>query len=167
MADPQTIETICVHLANGGDLFELCKTWSVRYGDVVMYCNRPEHQKNFVAALDARNEWAIQRILSELHGLAFVDIRDIFDDNHKLLPPKDWPDNVAKAIAGIDVFEEYEKDRDGAMELSGYVKKVKLYDKLKSIELLGKDLGRFISKHEVTGRLTLEDLVTSSNKKEQ
>ena len=165
-ADPDTLDNVVGHIANGGNLIDLCRTWDVRYSDIVMWLNNDEvRKKSFYAALDARNEWAIQRILGELNALAFVDIRGIFDENHELLPPNKWPDDVARAIAGIEVNELKEHDGE-RMVVIGEVKKVKLYDKLKSIELLGKDLGRFVSKHEVTGRLTLEDLVTGSQTKE-
>lgn len=165
-ADPNTMDTITGHLANGGNLIDLCKTWNVRYSDIVTFLNADaERKKSYMSALDARNEFCVQRILSELNALAFMDLSKVFDDDHKLLPPSKWPPDVCRAIAGIDV-EDLDDYEDGKKVRIGYTKKLKVYDKLKSIELLGKDLGRFVSKHEVSGRLTLEDLVTGSNKPE-
>lgn len=161
-----TLQIICDHLANGGDLLDLSKTWDIRYSDLIRWLNSDDNRKRqWLSAMDARNEWAVQRLMSELRSLAFVDIRSIFDENHALLPPHKWSDEIARCVSFVEVNElnDYE---DGFKIKIGEVKKIKLYDKLKAIEMLGKDLGRFVSKHEVSGKLTLEDLVTGSNKEE-
>lgn len=163
-ADPNTMDTIISHLANGGNLIDLCQTWQVRYCDIISHLHANEdHKKAYLAALDARNEFCVQRVLSELNSLAFVDIRKLYDDEGVLLKPSQWPADAARCVAGLEINELNDYDEGKKIKI-GEVKKVKLYDKLKSIELLGKDLGRFVSKHEVTGKLTLEDLVNSSNK---
>lgn len=152
--DPKTIDTIFDNIANGGSLIDLCELWNASYVLILRWIyDDAIRTKRYQDALDARNEWVVQRLLSELKSLAFVDVRLLFDEKHKLLPPEKWPVDVARAIAGIDA------DATG-------VTKVKLYDKLKSIELLGKDLGRFIQKHEVSAKVTLEDLVAGSKKDE-
>jgi len=164
--DPKTIDTIFDNIANGGSLIDLCELWNCSYVLILRWIyDDVERTKRYQAALDARNEWIVQRLLGELKSLAFVDVRKIFDDNHALLPPDKWPADVARAIAGLDVTEEFDYE-DSKKVHTGYLKKVKFYDKLKSIELLGKDLGRFIQKHEVSGKLTLEDLVGGSKKDE-
>lgn len=163
-ADPQTLEDICAHLAEGGSLIVLCKTWNVRYSEMVMWLNADEtRKKRFAESLDAQTQWAVTRLLQEIRAISFVDIRQLFNEDHSLKPPSEWPDDVAAAIAGIEVDELYEgvgQER----ERIGDTKKVKMFDKLKALEMLGKDLGRFVQKHEVTGKLTLEELVTGSNK---
>lgn len=153
---PDTLEKICVHVSNGGSLIDLCELWEVQYSAVFYWIDRDdERRKKYMAALDARSEWMIQKLLGELKALAFVDIRKIFDAEHNILTPDKWPAEVAKAIAGLDVST--------LTDDAGQLKKVKFYDKLKSIDLLGKQLGMFIQRHEVTGKVTLEDLIASSN----
>lgn len=164
--DPATLDTIFDNVANGGSLIELCEVWQVPYHFMSRWLYADETRKKmYNDALDARIEWTIQRLLGELKALAFLDVRKIFDENHALLPADQWPADVAKAIAGLDVTEQFEMDGSKKV-FSGYLKKVKFYDKLKSIDLLGKQLGMFVQKHEVSGRLTLEDLVAGSHKNE-
>lgn len=171
--EPDTMETICGDTANGGSLIKLAETWNIRYSDILLWVHADELRKKlYHEALDARNEWTVHRLLDELRSLSFINARLLFDENHALLTPDKWPDDICRAISSIEVDEIW--DEDAGFEAGGKKKKVqigetkklKLYDKLKAIELLGKDLGRFISKHEVTGKLTLEDLVTGSLKKD-
>jgi len=87
------------------------------------------------------------RVIQELSRIAFADLRKVFDDKGALLPPNLWPDDVAAAMAGVDVVE-----MAGGMEVSGesgishvpmYTKKVKLWDKNAAIEKAMKHLGMF------------------------
>lgn len=80
------------------------------------------------------------RIVRELERLGFSDIRGIFDEQGGILPPSAWPDELAPAIAGVEVFEEFEGKGDNR-KFVGYTKKVKLWDKPKSLELLAKHRG--------------------------
>lgn len=152
---PDTLDKICQHVSNGGSLINLCELWEVQYSAVFYWIDRDEaRRKQYHTAIDARVEWMIQRLLAELKALAFVDVRRVFDAQGDILPPDQWPSEVAKAVAGLDVSVGLDEAR---------IKKVKFYDKLKSIDLLGKQLGMFIQRHEVTGKVTLEDLIASSN----
>lgn len=152
--DPKTPDTIFDHVANGGSLIDLCEVWQVPYHLVARWLYADEiRKKMYMSALDARIEWMIQRLIGELKSLAFVNGKAILDDNNKLIPLHKWPVEAQRALAS------FECDERG-------LTKVKLYDKLKSIELLGKDLGRFVQKHEVSSKLTLEDIVAGSRKDE-
>lgn len=89
-------------------------------------------------------------VISELKKIAFLDIRGAFNDNGSLKDIKDIPDDVARAIAGIeidDLFEGYGGDRTRI----GYTKKLKLNDKTRALELLGKHLKILTDKVEHSG----------------
>lgn len=104
-------------------------------------------------------------ILRELLKLATSDLRKLFDEKGALLPADQWPDDVAAAVASVEVdelFEGYGQER----EQIGYTKKVKFWDKTKSLELLGKHLKLFTDKIEHSGQLTLEQLVAASMPKD-
>ena len=78
-------------------------------------------------------------VLKELMKLAFVDITDIFDENGNLKDIGLMPENVRKAIASVEVSEEFDhpgKDK----ERIGYTKKIKFWPKDKALELLAKHL---------------------------
>lgn len=91
-------------------------------------------------------------VLSELLKLAMVDIAGAYDENGNLKQIHDIPEEVRKAIAGVETYyERVGTDEDGNPDLCT-VKKVKFWDKPKSLELLGKHLKLFTEKHEVTGK---------------
>jgi len=81
-----------------------------------------------------------ERIAQEYARIGFVDIRNIFDENGKLKDPKDWSDDEAAAIAGLEsenIYDGKGEDR----EMIGYLKKVKLTDKKGALDSLVKLMG--------------------------
>lgn len=81
-----------------------------------------------------------QQLLDELAKIAFFDIRKIYTEDSALMNVKDFDDDSAAAVAGLDVDELYEgfgEDR----ERVGYTKKVKLHNKIQAIERVSKMLG--------------------------
>jgi phage terminase small subunit len=113
-----------------------------------------------------RTEIEADRIIRELARIGFSDTREIFNDDGNVKPVSQWPAHIARCIQSVEVLEEYQGsgvDR----QFIGYTKKIKLWDKVKALELLGKHKVLFADKriHDVTG--TLEDLLTGSWKKEE
>lgn len=84
-----------------------------------------------------RTEITQDMVLRETAKLAFFDVRKMFDANGKPLDISRLDDNTAAALVGLDVQDM----TDGDGEFIGYVKKYKMADKLKALELLGKHLG--------------------------
>lgn len=79
------------------------------------------------------------RILRELVRVALVDIRQAFNDDGTLKSPKDWPDDLAAAVAGLEVAEI--RDVDGTA--IGNLKKFKLLNKMEAIDKAMRHLGLF------------------------
>lgn len=85
-------------------------------------------------------------LLNELAIIAMFDPRKLYDEDGNLIPIPDLPDDVAKAIAGIDVVDS--PDGEGGFRR---VQKYKIYNKitawdniqkyLKLFEDAGKDRG--------------------------
>ncbi|MGYP003371649609 len=90
-----------------------------------------------------------QRIIEELAKIAFADIRKAYDNNGNLKSIQDLDDDTAGAIIGVESFEEYE-GRGDDREYVGDTKKVKMADKIRAAELLGKHLGMFKEKIEIS-----------------
>lgn len=91
-----------------------------------------------------------ERILLELTRIATVDIGQAFDEMGQLKPLGEIPEDVRRAIAGIEVNEIF--DGQGEQKsVIGLAKKIKLWDKPKSLELIGKHLRLFTDVHELSG----------------
>lgn len=92
-------------------------------------------------------------VIRELLRLGFSDIGELFDESGALRPLREIPEQARRAIASIEVVEE--RDKDG--ETLGVVRKVKLWDKTKALEALGRHLKLFTDKVEHSGRVEIED----------
>ncbi len=106
-------------------------------------------------ALKKRNEkveLSAEWVVKELMAVAGTDLRRAYDKQGNLLPVHEMPDDVAKAIAGIEVDDLFEKYRGPNSKRIGTTTKIKRYDKTRALELLGRHLKMFTDKTEVTGK---------------
>lgn len=124
------------------------------------------------AARAERLQINADQVIRELSRVGYTDIRGLFNENGCAKPIQEWPEDLARAVAGVEVYEEFENIRDGfecytcgrisTRALIGYTKKFKLWDKPKALNLLGLDEGRFKQKHEHEVEISLADLVAAS-----
>lgn len=104
-----------------------------------------------------RTEVTQDEVLLELKKVAFFDISKAYDEEGNLLSVHEMPEETRKAIAGIEVFTEldYGSDKDQVgddiKKIVGKTKKLKLNDKLKALEMLGRHLKLFTDKVEHSG----------------
>ena len=87
------------------------------------------------------------RVLQELAAIAFSDASAIFDQNGNIKPASKWDEATRAALAGIEV-ERTTRHGDSATEIA----KVKRWDKLRALELIGKHLAMFVDRTELTGK---------------
>lgn len=93
---------------------------------------------------EERTEITQDMVLRETAKLAFFDIRKIFDKDGKPLDISKLDADTAAALVGLDVQDVADNDGDYV----GFVKKYKMADKLKALELLGKHLGTWEPKDD-------------------
>jgi phage terminase small subunit len=127
----------------------------------------PTVAKEISAALErrsARLEIKADDVLRELLRLARVDIGEAFDDEGKLKPLKEIPEDVRRAISGIEVDELFDGHGENRMSI-GVTRKLKFWDKTRALEMLGKHLKLFTDRIEVSGKLTLEQLLSGEGEK--
>lgn len=103
------------------------------------------------ARVDALNKARNQRlnlkaddVLRELLRIAQVDISRIYDLEGRLLPVHDMPEDVRRAISGVETVEVGDDDKGIAS-----IRKVRFWDKTKALELLAKHLKLLTDRVEV------------------
>jgi phage terminase small subunit len=92
------------------------------------------------------------RALAEAMRLAFSNIKAIFDADGNLVPIHTLPDDVAAAVASVEVVKKNLAAGDGFVDT---VHKIKLWDKSKNLEMLFKHLGLLIERVEHSGSVDI------------
>lgn len=106
---------------------------------------------NEIAALKERVKLEADEILLGIKHLAVSDPRRLCNlETGCVLPMKEWPDDIAQCVASFEVIEKFHPFTG---ELTGYVKKFKLWDKPKSQENLGRNQGLFKDVQEHKGAI--------------
>ena len=108
-----------------------------------------EYIEQLKEELKAQGKVTQEMIIQELAKIGFSDIRKLYTERGSLKNIQDIDDNTAAAISSIENFEEYE-GRGDDREYIGDTKKIKMYSKEKALELLGKQIGMFKDKVEVS-----------------
>lgn len=85
------------------------------------------------------------RVVEELARIAFLDVGALFDEGDRMRPISELPESVRRAIAGLEVTREKrvtKTDPDNVeTDITDDLRKVKLWDKPRALELLARHLG--------------------------
>lgn len=103
-----------------------------------------------------RLELSADMVLKALLDIAKADLADAYDDEGGMLSVKQMPKKFRNALAGAEE----------TLTQNGLSRKIKLNDRIKALELLGRHLKLFTDKVEHSGSLTLEELMTKANELE-
>lgn len=129
-----------------------CKNWAIRGGTVCRKHGGSVGRVKAKAAERVRDALAMaidpERVLREVGRLAFSDIRELFDDAGKLLPVKQWPEDIARAVKSVEVVRGNVDKGDGKYD---EVVKIQLWDKPRPGENLMKHHGQLTDKLELSG----------------
>lgn len=110
---------------------------------------------------EKRLEASADFVVRELMRIAKLDIRKAFNKDGSLKDMKRLPEDVARAISGVDIDELFD-GRGEDRKMIGYNKKLRLCDKVKALELLGQHFGQFKPKDETNRpelRITLLQII--------
>lgn len=92
----------------------------------------------------SRHDIAIEEIISRLVSIAFFDIGKLFNSDGLLKDISELDEQAKFAVSMIDTVEM--KDSEG--NLVGKIRKVKTFDKLRALELLGRYKQMFVDRIE-------------------
>ena len=137
--------------------------YSKKTAEVIGYENlrKPQIEAAINQAIqerEKRTEITQDMVLRETAKLAFFDIRKMFGKDGKPLNISELDADTAAALVGLDVQDIADNDGDYV----GFVKKYKMADKLKALELLGKHLGTWEPKDDGPKDETTEDDLSRS-----
>lgn len=112
------------------------------------------------AAAKVIDQYAItaERITAEMALHTFSNVQDLFDEFGNLKPIHTLTREQAASIASLEVIKKNAEAGDGKTDI---VHKVRIVDKLRTLEMLARCLAMFQDKLDVTGKLdgvmTLQD----------
>ena len=110
---------------------------------------KPEIKTRIAKAMAERSRRTgvnADRVVTELAKIAFVNANDVIDVDTATIKPDAAPEDTA-AIQSVKV-KTFGED--------GLEREIKMADKLKALELLGKHMGMFKDKVELSGNLETE-----------
>ena len=119
-------------------------------------------QKAIALAIEERSnktkinaEYVLQRLVE----IDQMDIADIINDDLTVKSITQWPEVWRKTISSVDVVEQ--TIGSGADAVTAFTKKLKLPDKVRNIELIGKhvDIQAWNEKKEISGALSLTGIL--------
>jgi len=114
-------------------------------------------EKLAAASTISKHRW-----IQEIACLALVDPGTYFDTHGNPIEVRDLPPRARRALAGFEFYEDFE-GKGESRKAVGYTKKFKWHDKIRALELLGKALGYYVEKKDITGTLTVEQMVLAMN----
>ena len=100
--------------------------------------------------LESKFEITKKKVLRDVAEIAFLDPREIFDENGKLIPLALLPPHITKSIHIVEV--------NSCGEI-----KYKFHDKMKAMELLARYLNLFEKEHKTRGSILGEILSEINN----
>lgn len=117
-----------------------------------------ERLKVAIQEASAAVQASAEDVLAEIAKIAFFDIGKAYGPNGALLPIQEMPEDVRRAIAGLESFEEFD-GRGEDRSKTGDTKRIKIVDKLRALELLGKRHRLFVDRVEHSGEVKLSESI--------
>lgn len=157
-AEPSVFDRLLAFIVEGGTLAKWCRQHDVRYSDYWQWLHDVDHAERverYTTALEGRQAYLGDVVVSGLTEIAEADIRKLYDGKGKLLDAHKLPDELARVVSEVS---EDEDARTGNIK-----RKVKLESRKGGHELLGRAIGLYKDKLVHEGKLTLEELVGGSH----
>lgn len=126
------------------------------------------HVQELVAKLKAKQfaklELKAENVLQELSRIGFVDPAELFDLEGVMLPIRDIPEGIRRAIASIKVQTVYSGSGVNRTEI-GRSLEVKFWSKVDALETLGKHFKLWVDRLEISGRVDVADALRKARER--
>ena len=145
----------------------LAKMWDVPASSIFNWLRKdPDRNKRYQQSLIDRKEWLVERLHQEMYQLSTSDLRALYTEAGELKPVTEWPDEIAVAVQSVETDELFEGTGRERQQI-GVTRKVRFWDKNKSLEQLAKLHQLLTEKVEHSGQMTLGDLILLSYEREK
>jgi phage terminase small subunit len=122
--------------------------------------SKPDVMRAIIAGMRSREEkveTSAEWVLKALHGEAVADIADLYTESGRLRPVNEWPLVWRTGlVTGVKVKQGFEY-KDGEKFPVGVVTEIKLSDRIKRLELIGKHHAMFTDNVNLGGEVSLKD----------
>ena len=141
---PTKWEHLCQHYVMHGSILKATKDLRMNRSSVTKLLRDPRIAKRIQEIQAAEFQdlgITAERVKEELARVAFASAAGLFDEEGRLIPVHELPDDVAATITGIDVEvqQKMRKDEDGNLVAEDVVtKKIKRADKMAALALLAR-----------------------------
>lgn len=95
-----------------------------------------------------RSELSAAAVLDQLRALSMVDVRDFFDADGVLKAPGQWTLDMGRAVVSFDAVKKNVTSGDGKVD---DVFRIRLADKVRSLEMLAKHFGLLVDRVDHSG----------------
>lgn len=109
-----------------------------------------------------KTDLTADRVLEEMRRLAFSDVRNLFDAEGNIKPLHELSAEDAACIAGLEVVIKNAKAGDGVTDT---VHKIKIWDKTRTLEMLGKHFALLVERVHHTAEDQLIEALKSGRKR--
>ena len=164
LAQPGAIDEVCAAITAGSTLVAWCREQALLTSLVAAWIELDDtRRKRYRDALEVRERHHKDEIIEQLRAMITSDITQAFNDDGTLKPLSEIPVGVRHWIAGMEIEEMFEGRGENRTQV-GILRKIKLHDKVRSIELLMRNLKMLVEKLEVDGKLSIADLIAAGAK---
>jgi phage terminase small subunit len=122
--------------------------------------SKPDVMRAIIAGIRSREEkveTSAEWVLKALHCEAVADIADLYTESGRLRTVNEWPLVWRTGlVTGVKVKQGFEY-KDGEKFLVGVVTEIKLSDRIKRLELIGKHHAMFTDNVNLGGEVSLKD----------
>lgn len=84
-----------------------------------------------------------EQVLRELGRIAFSDVTQFYNEEGQFKDFSELTDDQKSLLASVETFEEFESVGKGIKIKIGETKKIKVWDKMKALEILAKHFGLY------------------------
>lgn len=148
LAEPDAFDILLDHVAEGGTLAEWCTKRDIKFRTVREWIEfDPERKKAFSLATSSRENFLQDAVLATLRDLNAADLTALLTEDGDMKPLKDIPSQFRRLISSLETRTRV--NEDGGRET---IHRVKSLTPDKGADMLGRHLGMYKEKMEVTGK---------------